>query len=174
MPQPVPPHAVLPQAVPPPIAKPRQRRHKPHRPRPANRRGWTLAELLISLAVMSVLAAIALPAYQQQQRQARRSDGQAALVQLQVDQARWRSQHDSHADTLSALGWASDRSPQGHYQISLTESSADGYTALATALGGQVADRDCTPLRLRWQGTATAVFGAGEHMDSDPARCWRR
>jgi type IV pilus assembly protein PilE len=150
------------------------RPYRQHRPPGTLGRGWTLAEMLICLALVSVLAAIALPAYQQQQRQARRSDGQAALVQLQIDQARWRGQHDRHADTLSALGWASDRSPQGHYQIRLTEASAEGYSAMAVALGGQAADQDCTPLRLRWEGTATAVFSAGPHMDSDPARCWRR
>lgn len=96
--------------------------------------GWTLTELLISLALMSVLAALALPAYQQQQRQARRGDGQAALLQLQMEQARWRSAHDSHTDTLGALGWNSDRSPQGHYQINITEATADSYTLEAVAL----------------------------------------
>ncbi len=136
-------------------------------------RGWTLTELLISLALMSVLAALALPTYQQQQRQTRRSDGQAALIQLQMDQARWRSTHDNHTDTLGALGWASDRSPQGHYQISITEATSDGYTLEASALGAQAADRECNPLRLRWQGSATALFSAAEHLDSDPARCWR-
>lgn len=136
--------------------------------------GWTLTELLISLALMSVLAALALPAYQQQQRQARRGDGQAALLQLQMDQARWRSAHDSHTDTLGALGWSSDRSSQGHYQISITQASADSYTLEAVALGGQAADRDCNPLRLSWQGSATAVFSAGSEIGSDPARCWRR
>jgi type IV pilus assembly protein PilE len=149
----------------------RQRQQKSSRPQSP---GWTLVELMISLALMSVLAALALPTYQQQQRQARRGDGQAALVQLQMDQARWRSAHDSHADTLSALGWASDRSPQGHYQITLTEANAEGYTALAVALGSQTADHECSPLRLTWQGSATALFSAGEHTDSDPARCWRR
>jgi type IV pilus assembly protein PilE len=136
--------------------------------------GWTLAELLITLALMSVLAAMALPTYQQQQRQARRTDGQAALLQLQVDQARWRSSQDRYAESLTDLGWASDRSPQGHYQITITEASGEAYTAQAAALGGQAADRECTPLRLSWQGSATAVWGAGEHADSDPARCWRR
>ena len=137
-------------------------------------RGWTLAELMMALAVMGVLATLAVPSYLQQQRNARRSDGHAALVQLQVDQARWRSSHDSYADTLLALGWATDRSGQGHYQISLINVDADGYTALATASGGQALDHDCTPLRLTWSGTASAVFGAGDHVDSDPRRCWRR
>ena len=129
---------------------------------------------LAVVALMGLLGALALPTYQQQQRQARRSDGQAALLQLQLDQARWRSTHDSHADNLSALGWTTDRSPLGHYQITLTEVSAEGYAAQAIALNNQAADRDCTPMRLSWQGSATAVFGAGEHPDSDPHRCWRR
>jgi type IV pilus assembly protein PilE len=140
----------------------------------AKQQGWTLAEMLITLGLMSVLAALALPTYHHQQRQARRSDGQAALLQLQVDQARWRSHHDRYTDSLSDLGWPTDKSPQGHYQITLTEASAETYTAQATALGGQAADRECSPLHLSWQGRATAVWGAGEHANSDPARCWRR
>jgi type IV pilus assembly protein PilE len=136
--------------------------------------GWTLTEMLVCLALLGILAALALPAYQEQQRLARRSDGQAALLQLQTDQARWRSMHDSHAQSLSALGWPSDLSPQGHYRVRLIESTADGYTAQAVAVGAQAADHACTPLQLRWQGSAHVVLGTGESPDSDVARCWRR
>lgn len=136
--------------------------------------GLTLPEMMVCLALMSVLAALALPAYQQQQRQARRSDGQAALLQLQMEQVRWRGTHDSFANTLMALGWSGDHSRLGHYRLTLSDVTADGYTVLAHGVAGQAADSDCTPLRLSWQGTATAIFGAGESHDSDPARCWHR
>lgn len=136
--------------------------------------GWTLTELLISLAIMGTLAALALPAYLQQQRQARRSDAQVALQQLQIDQARWRGEHDSYTDSLGALGWTSESSPREQYRISISQADAQGYTLEAWPLGPQAADRDCSPMRLSWRGSGTVTFSAGQHPDSDPDRCWRQ
>jgi type IV pilus assembly protein PilE len=136
--------------------------------------GWTLAELLIGLALMSLLMALAFPAYQQQQRQARRSDGHTALLQLQMDQARWRSQHEEFANTPRELGWTSELSAKGHYRIVITQASADGYTAQALATGGQAGDQPCAVMRLRWQGSAQVGFSSGETGDGDPHRCWQR
>lgn len=143
---------------------------------PANDRmsGWTLSELLISMAVMAVLAALALPAYNAQQRQARRSDAQSALQQLQLEQARWRGTHEAHANDLASLGWASERSPGGHYRIRIEEATADGYTLSATPIGAQALDTACNPMRLQLQHTASVVLSSGAETAADPARCWRQ
>lgn len=148
--------------------------HRQIRPHAGSILGWTLTEMLICVALFGVLTALALPAYQEQQRLARRSDGQAALLQLQTDQVRWRSMNERHTESLTDLGWQSDLSPSGHYRIRMIEANSDGYAAQAIGLGAQSSDRKCSPLHLRWQGSATAIWGAGEQMDSDPNRCWRR
>ena len=140
----------------------------------ASMAGWTLSEIMISMALMAVLAALALPAYNAQQRQARRSDAQSALQQLQLEQARWRGTHDSHASELNTLGWTSDRSPSGHYQLRIEDASAEGYTLTATPIGAQAQDTACLPMRLQLLQTARVVMSSGADMTADTGHCWRQ
>lgn len=146
----------------------------PHRAGPGPSTGWTLSELLICLALMALLAALALPSYNAQQRQTRRVDGQSALQQLQLDQARWRGSHDSHATDLLSLGWASDRSAGGHYRIAIEAASSDGYTLTATPTGVQASDTACDPMRLHMQATGRVVLSSGADLSADPHQCWRQ
>ncbi len=136
--------------------------------------GWTLSELLVSLALMAVLAAVALPAFQAQQRQARRSDAQSALQQLQLAQARWRGTQSSHASDLANLGWTSDLSPGGHYHLAIAEANSEGYTLTATPIGAQARDSACAPLRLQLRHMASVVLSSGADLAGDPGRCWRQ
>lgn len=141
---------------------------------PVVQTGWTLSELLVSLALMAVLAAVALPAFQAQQRQARRSDAQSALQQLQLAQARWRGTQSSHAADLASLGWAGDLSPGGHYRLAIADADSEGYSLIATPIGAQARDSTCAPMRLQLRHMATVVFSSGADLASDPARCWRQ
>lgn len=135
--------------------------------------GWTLSELMVCLALMAILAALAMPSYNAQQRQGRRADARQALLQVQLEQARWRGQHEQHADQLSTLGWPHDHSALGHYQIAIEEASATGYTLVATARGTQSQDTRCKSMRLQLQDSASVILSSGTDMNADTARCWQ-
>lgn len=149
-------------------------RHRPWPDTTGSYSGWTLTELMVALAVAATLAALAVPGYQTSQRQTRRTDAQTALLQLQLDQARWRGTHEGHADQLALLGRNTDKSPAGHYQISIEEASAGGYTLKAVPIGAQAKDAACNPMRLQLTHSATVVLSSGTSPQSDPARCWRQ
>lgn len=137
------------------------------------REGWTLTELLLVVAILGILSALALPAYQQQQRSVRRGDARAALQQLQFDQARYRASHDRFASTTGDLGWPHDLSPQGHYRLRITEATPESYTAEASPIGSQAADTSCEPMRVSWRDVASVIYSSGNSLDKDPGRCWR-
>jgi len=136
-------------------------------------RGWTLVELTVALGVSALLATLAWPAYQAQQQRARRSDGQLALMRLQLEQSRHHLLHGRYTAELADLQWPDGRSAQGHYQVQVLQADAQGFLAQALALGAQQGDRPCHPLHLQVDIRGLQQRGAGLHTDSDPDRCWR-
>ena len=128
------------------------------------RNGFTLVELMIVVAVVAILAGVAFPSYQEHVRKARRSDGKEALLRLQIEQERWRTNNASYASSPATLGLGT-ASVEGYYTIGITSGSATatGYTATATATGVQTADTGCT--------TLTLTVGSGSEQRT-PATCW--
>jgi type IV pilus assembly protein PilE len=128
--------------------------------------GFSLFELLTALAIVAILATISVPAYQGMVSKARRSDALAALLQVQLAQERWRSQHASYADSLAELGWSSPHSPDGHYHLQITWADSADFRVLAKPAGVQHKDACGT-----FAGGREGPVYAGGYAGPD---CWHR
>lgn len=144
------------------------------------RRGFTLIEAMIVVAVVAILAAVALPSFMDSIRKGRRSDAFAAISQVQQAQERWRANHASYADQLSTappdgLGL---NATTDYYTIALSDVGAAGYTVTASARSGttQAGDSACQKLVLTLTGgnLKYSSVDAGNVTDTEGKRCWAK
>lgn len=106
--------------------------------------GFTLIELLVVVAIVGILAAIAMPIYEEQVRKGRRADAMQAVGDLQLAMESWRSENPSYA--AGCAGCGSGTYPtvpsSSFYTINLGgPPSETAYTITATPTGVQAGDR---------------------------------
>jgi type IV pilus assembly protein PilE len=148
----------------------------------AFQRGFSLAELMITLAIVGILSAIAWPGYNSTIQRAQRNEARFALLQLQHMQERHYAAHFRYADRLGTMPDAQtlatpDQTGSGHYTLSVDATEdGQGYTAIATArpTGAQARDRACQRLSINETGMRRAAAAGGGWTSADPARCWGR
>lgn len=123
--------------------------------------GFTLIELMIVVVVIGILAAIALPSYQDYARKSRRAELQTELLDAQLLQEKWRANNVKYAITTTSIG-----SPASDYYTIAITAGTNSYTFTATAIGNQTKDKqygvNCNSLTLNQSNTKT------------PAECWRK
>jgi type IV pilus assembly protein PilE len=124
-------------------------------------KGFTLTELMITVAIVAILAAIAYPSYQRYVVTTRRSAAEACLMELAQFMERYYTTHLTYTGaTLPNTACRNDLA--GQYTFSFVGTpDASTFTVQAVAAGAQATqDAACTPLTVTHTGART------------PANCW--
>ena len=130
--------------------------------------GFTLIEVMIVVAIVAILAAIALPGYNEYIRRGHRADARAGLLQAQQWLERAATATGVYPTSLPAsLTWSGDGTKR--YDIALAAGATNAaFTLTATPKGAQVGDK-CGTYTL----THTGLRGANGVTSGDiVTECW--
>lgn len=131
----------------------------------SKQRGFTLVELMVVVAIISILTLVAFPAYQDQMRKTRRSDAKIALTTLASQQEKFLSNNGWYTSTIvgsPGLGYTNNLSTERYYELSMTVGNPPTtFTATATARadGPQAGDTQCQQMQLDHKGAKTPATG---------------
>lgn len=106
--------------------------------------GFTLIELMITVAILAILASIALPSYQRYVVRSKRSAAQAQMLDIANRQQQFLIANRGYADkaALTASGYSLPAEVSGSYSydVTLSTTGAPSYTLTFTPTGSQSGD----------------------------------
>lgn len=141
--------------------------------------GFTLIELMITVAIVAILASIAYPSYQDHVRQSRRADAQTALLELAQFMERYYTANGRYCPSANGIactnppGLPFTQAPKDgarkFYDLSLSAVTPTTYTLQAAPIAGTMMAGDgCGNLTI----AHTGVRGRAGALPFD--RCWRQ
>lgn len=104
--------------------------------------GFTMIELMVVLIIAAILAAVAIPSYQESVLKTRRSEGRAALMKGMQQQERYYSLHTTY---LAFSSSSTDAEAKKFSWFSGANAKASFYEISAQACSGKTI-RDCVVL----------------------------
>lgn len=131
-------------------------------------RGFTLIELMITVAILGILTSIAYPSYQNYIRKSYRSDAYNGLTRMADLQERYYLSNRGYAAQVNIAQVGGADTKEGLYTLAIAATTASSYTLTATAKAG-------TPVASDSEGgTSCAVLTYTSAQVMTPRVCWNR
>ncbi len=134
--------------------------------------GFSLTEMMITIAVAGILLAVAIPSYQSHIRSTNRGMASACLVQMSQFMERVYTSSMAYnsfngsATQLPTMQCRTDLLDEYTFSMTADEST---YSVVATPRGSQAGDTGCGALSINQSGTRTAN---GESTTDIVKKCW--
>lgn len=137
----------------------------------AAQRGFTLMEIMITVIIIGILAAVAIPTYQEYVRQGQRSEGAAYAMQLATAQERFFTMRNSYTTTAADLSMnafsGSSASLSSWTFVLAAGTTGDIATSfVVTGTNTHTDDAKCSEIQIDQTGAKTYT-GSGDSKD-----CW--
>lgn len=120
-----------------------------------NQKGFTLIELMIVVAIVGILAAVAIPAFQKYQAKSKTSEGRINLAAIATSEVAYQAEFDTYTN----CGWSPNAVPAGARAAWV---DAGGFTVI----GFEPKDANVY-YRYRVAGAAAALFTGEAEGDTD-------
>lgn len=139
----------------------------------ARERGVTLIELMITVVIVAILAAIAYPSYTQYVLRSHRTAAKTALHDMASRQERLFTTTNAYGTTLASLGYPAGASvpipdANSHYYDLSVNATQTTYMLSATPAGTQANDAECGTFTLDETGNQGMNGGTGSAQT-----CWK-